>query len=66
MTARTDLPSSAPLQIRAAVVSIALLVAGLMIWFALAAGSLAPSAGSGWRPVPVPAPPPLERGHSPR
>jgi hypothetical protein len=66
MTARIDLPTSASLPIRAAVVSLALLAAGLMIWFALAAASMAPSAGSGWQPVPVPAPPPLERGVSPR
>lgn len=66
MTTRIDLPTAPPLPIRAAVLALALLVAGLMIWFALAAASLTPPAGSGWQPVPVPAPPPLARGVSPR
>ncbi|MDQ2940821.1 MAG: hypothetical protein M3R05_01385 [Chloroflexota bacterium] len=66
MTTHFDLPTSTPSPLRAAVVGLALLAAGLMLWFALAAASLAPWAGSSSQPVPAPAPPPLELGVSPR
>jgi hypothetical protein len=66
MTARIDLPTAQPSHVRAAVAAITLLAAGLMIWFAMAATALSPSAGSAAHPMPLPAPPPLERGISPR
>ena len=65
MTAHLDFPSSQPSRVRAAVAAVTVLAAGLMIWFAMAANALAPSAGSA-HPMPLPAPPPLERGLSPQ
>jgi hypothetical protein len=66
MTTTIDFPTSQPSHLRAAVAAITVLAAGLMIWFAMAATALAPPAGSAAHPMPVPAPPPLERGVSPR
>ena len=65
MTAHIDFPTSQPSYVRAAVAAVTVVAAGMMIWFAMAANALAPSAGSA-HPMPAPAPPPLERGLSPQ
>jgi len=66
MTAHIDFPTSQPSHVRAAVAAVTVLAAGVIIWFAMAANALAPQAGFAAHPMPVPAPPPLERGVSPQ